>query len=339
MKPIHLVFAVVTAGFGMAAQAAIIANPTITLAAPAFNANFAATNVFDGTDVEYASASQGYGPSYSTSQGTFLHFDFGQVVTIDRFINATRRNAVDVIFTERLIFSDDPVFDASDPFVDLSPAGSDGQGFIKSFAPRSARYARWEVLDGALNPGGFNANNFGSQEMRFLSPSPLVQLAPTVLRGAQEFNGTFALANAANGDAGRTGAASSGIEYASASLGADMFVDFDMGAVVPIAGFDFYDRFGGNLVDRVNTFDLIFSNDPTFSSIIATQSFTPGPWGYSQQFAPVDARYVRFDATNTAAPNSNSGIQEITFYGVPEPATGLLFACGAAACLKRRRHA
>jgi hypothetical protein len=343
MKSTRLALALAAACCATAARAAILSNPAITLAAPAFSANFSATNVFDGKDVEYASASQGFGPTLSTVQGTFLQFDFGQMVAIDRFINATRRNAVDVIFTERLIFSSDPAFDASDPFVDLSPAGSNGQGFIKSFATQTARYVRWEVLDGAVKAGGVNTMNFGSQEMRFLSPSAgLIRLAPTVIGGAQEFGAPYVLANAVNGDAGRTGAAgapgSSGIEYASASLGPNMFVDFDMGAVSAIAGFDFYDRFGGNLADRVNSFDLIFSNDPTFSSVIATQSFTPGPWGYNQQFAPVAARYVRFDATSTANPTSNSGIQEITFYAVPEPATGLLFFCGAAAALRRRRR-
>ena len=325
-----------------ATQAAILDNPLITLSAPAFNASFGAPNIFDSSDVEYASQSRGFGPSLSTTQGTFIEFDFGQMVTIDRFVNVTRRNNVDVIFTERLIFSNDPVFDLGDPFLDLSPVGSNGNGFIKSFAPRTARYVRWEVLDGALNGGGQNANNFGSVEMRFLRPSAgLVQLAPTVIGGAQPFSATFDLPFASNGDAGRTGGVgSTGIEYASLSLGPNMFVDFDMGAIQPIAGFDFYDRFGsvtGNLVDRVNSFDLIFSNDPSFSSVISTLSFTPGPWGYHQQFDPVTARYVRFDATSTANPNSNSGIQDITFYTVPEPATGFLLLGGMLACVKRRR--
>jgi hypothetical protein len=233
------------------------------------------------------------------------------------------------------------VFDIGDPFVDLSPAGSNGNGFILSFAQKTARYVRWEVIDGALNGSGQNANNFGSVEMRFHSPSAgLIQLSPTVIGGAPAFGAAFALENAVNGDAGRTGAAGSGIEYASASLGPNMFVDFDMGSVRPIAGFDFYDRFGsaaGVLVDRVNTFDLLFSNDSTFSTGVTTMSFTPGDWGYSQQFAPVNARYVRFDATSTANPTSNSGIQEITFYAVPEPASGLMLLCGAVTLARRRR--
>jgi hypothetical protein len=330
---------------GSAASAAILANPTITLSAPAFNASFAATNVFDDREVEYASLSRGFGPSLSTTQGTFLEFDFGGTVSIDRFVNVTRRNNVDVINTQRLIFSNDPIFDGSDAFVDLSPVGQNGNGFIKSFATQTARYVRWEVLDGALNGTGQNANNFGSVEMRFLSPSAgLVQLAPVAFNGATPFSPSFALANAVNGDAGRSGAV--GIEYASQSLGANMFVDFDMGSVKPIAGFDFYDRFGAPanlgfaLVDRVNSFDLIFSNDPTFSSVIATRSFTPGSWGYSDQFAPINAQYVRFDATSTANSNSNSGMQDITFYAaVPEPASGVLVISGVFLCAKRRRFA
>jgi hypothetical protein len=339
MKTIRSAWAAAVLGCATA-SAAILGNPVITQSAPAFSGSYLATNVFDDRETDYASQSRGFGPSLSTTQGTFLEFDFGSAVTINRFVNVTRRNDVDVIFTERLIFSNDPVFDLSDPFVDLSPVGQNGNGFIKSFSAQTARFVRWEVRDGALNPGGFNANNFGSVEMRFLSPTAgLVPLSTSVIGGAQPFDGTFALANAANGDAGRAGSA--GIEYASASLGPNMFVDFDMGSVKPIGGFDFYDRFGVDpslaLVDRVNSFDLIFSNDSTFGSVIATRSFTPGSWGYSQQFAPVNARYVRFDATSTANGTSNSGIQEMTFYAAPEPGTGALLICGALVCAKRRR--
>jgi hypothetical protein len=288
--------------------------------------------------VEYASQSQGFGPTLSTTQGTFLEFDFGSAVTIDRFIDVTRRNTVDVVITERLIFSNDPIFDSSDPVQDFTPAGSNGNGFIKSFAPRTARYVRWEVLNGSLN-GAANNRNFGSVEMRFLNPSTgSVQLTPTVIGGATPFDGTFALANAVNGDAGRSGAA--GIEYASLGMGANMFVDFDMGSTQPINGFDFYDRFAavtGNLVDRINSFDLLFSNDPTFASGVTTRSFTPGDWGFGQQFAPVNARYVRFDATSVAGPTNNSGIQEITFYAAPEPTAGWMLMCGAAVFVRRRR--
>jgi hypothetical protein len=344
MKPFLSLLAVVGLGsVPPTLQGAILANPIITLNSPGFNADFGPANVFDSRDVEYASQGRGFGASLSTTEGTFLEFDFGQSATIDRFVNVTRRNAVDVIITERLIFSSDPVFDVNDPFVDLTPAGSNGNGFIKSFDARTARYVRWEVLDGALTPGGQNANNFGSAEMRFLGPSTgLFQLAPTVIGGATAFNGAFALENAANGDAGRSGAV--GIEYASLSLGPDMFVDFDMGSVQPIAGFDFYDRFGSvaaqgfALVDRVNSFDLLFSNDPTFTTGVTTRSFIPGEWGHSEQFDPVNARYVRFDATSTANANSNSGIQDITFYGaIPEPTAGLMLLCGAAFCLRRHR--
>jgi hypothetical protein len=331
--------------YGTTASAAILSNPVITQSAPAFSGEYLPTNVFNDREGEYASQSRGFGPSLSTTEGTFLEFDFGNAVTIDRFVNVTRRNTVDVIFTERLIFSNDPIFDLADPFIDLSPVGQNGNGFIKSFSAQTARYARWEVRDGALNLGGQNANNFGSVEMRFLGPSPgLVQVPATVIGGAQAFNATYALPNAANGDTGRSGG--NDIEYASASLGPDMFVDFDMGSVQPIAGFDFYDRFGAPdflgfaLVDRVNTFDLIFSNDPTFSSVIATRSFTPGSWGYSEEFAPIEARYARFDATSTASATSNSGMQDITFYAaVPEPATGILMLCGALLCARRRRMA
>src|SRR5678815_2658774 len=69
-----------------ACHAAILNNPVITLSAPGFNASYGAGNVFDSLDTEYASQSLGYSTSLSTSAGTFIEFDFGQVVTIDQFI-------------------------------------------------------------------------------------------------------------------------------------------------------------------------------------------------------------------------------------------------------------
>ena len=89
---------------------------------------------------------------------------------------------------------------------------------------------------------------------------------------------------------------------------------FDFGSVVPLSGFDFFDRIPA--VDRTTAFNLIFSNDTTFGNAgDTTLSFTSGStvWGYSQTFAAVNARYVRFDATATTGAGNNSGMQEIMF--------------------------
>jgi hypothetical protein len=141
-----------------------------------------------------------------------------------------------------------------------------------------------------------------------------------VIAGAPAFNANYALANAANNNAGRDG---SGNEYAingGLTGPTNMFVDFDFGAITPVTGFDFFDRMAA--LDRNTGFDLIYSNDPSFSSVVATQSYAPGPdWGFSQTFAPVNARYVRFDST---ASNSNPGMSEMIFYAVPEPSSALL---------------
>jgi len=131
-----------------------------------------------------------------------------------------------------------------------------------------------------------------------------------VIGGATPFSNDYAWDNAADGDAGR----SAGSEYASQGLGEEMFVEFDLGTPKPIVGFDFFDRLAA--VDRTTAFDLLFSDDPTFSTGVTTLSFTPGAnvWPYRRTFAPVTARYIRFDATLTAGAANNSGIQEVLFY-------------------------
>ena len=289
------------------AFAGIVPNPTITASATAYSGSYVAANVFDGTANEYATLGLGAGAAFSTSAGTWIQFDFGSAVTVDRFIMIARANAADVIGSSRLIFSNDATFDSSDTIFTLSPAGSNGQGLVKSFAATTARYARWEV---ATSTG--TSQNLGAIEIKFLNTaSGKIIAAPTVIGSATPFNGSYAAANAVNGDAGRGG----GLEYACASLGAGMYVDFDFGSVVPLSGFDFFDRIPA--VDRTTAFNLIFSNDTTFGDAgDTTLSFTSGStvWGYGQTFAAVNARYVRFDAAATTGAANNSGMQEIVFY-------------------------
>jgi hypothetical protein len=287
--------------------AGVLPNPSITSAAPAFSASFPASNVFDGTMNEYASAGRGAGASLSTSAGTWIQFDFGAAVTVDRFVMVARANAADVIGVSRLIFSVDAVFDAGDTVHSFAVSGSNAAGLVQSFPATTARYVRWEV---GTSTG--SSPNLGSAEMRFLNTSVGKAAVPVSVAGsAAPFNASYAAVNAVNGNAGRGG----GFEYACASLGAGMYVDFDFGSVQPVSGFDFFDRIPA--VDRTLSFRLIFSNDLVFGDAGDTSlDFTSGStgWGFAREFPAVSARYVRFDALTTAGTANNSGIQEIVFY-------------------------
>ena len=305
------------------AHAVILSNPSVINSATPFSGAYTAANLFDGNrDSEYASQGQG--------ANTFVDVDFGAAVTMDRFFLVTRLNNVDVVGTANLILSNTADFSSPLATITLNPSGQNGAAPIFSFATTTARYARWDVVTA---PG--TSNNLGGIEMRFLNtPAGSIIANPTVIGGAAPFSAAYALANAANNNAGRDG---SGNEYAingGITGPTNMFVDFDFGGVAAINGFDFFDRMAA--LDRNTAFDLIFSNDPAFSSVISTLSFTPGPdWGYSQSFAPVNARYVRFDSVASA---SNPGMAEMIFYTVPEPATSLFAGMAGLFMLARRRR-
>ena len=302
-----------TAGLLLAAltsaRGAVLPAPTITASATPFSGSFTAANLFDNNNAtDYASQTRGAGASLSTTAGTWVHFDFGAPVTMDRILLMTRGNAADIIGNYRLILSQDATFDAADTIFTLGPAGSNLSAPIRSFTQTTARYARWEV---ATSTG--SSQNLGGAELRFLNaPVGSAVVSPvTTYASATPFNASYVAANAVNGDAGRGG----GLEYACASLGAGMFVDFDLGGIVPVNGFDFFDRIP--TVDRTTAFNLIFDDDsPTFASPVATLTFSPGSavWGFTQTFSAVNARYVRLDATATTGAANNSGVQEMIFY-------------------------
>ena len=315
--------------------AAILSNPAVTAQATPFNGSFTGTNVFDNGLGEYASLNLG--------TSTFLEFDFGAPATIDGFVNVTRNNTADVIGNSRLIFDTDGTAGfnpATDTVISFNAGntGNNGQGFINRFTATTARFARWEVLT-SIGP----SQNLGATEMSFLSTpagSAVVPGVTVIASAANPFGPNYVAANAANGIAGRgTGP---GVEYAS-NTGSNMFVDFDMGAVLPLTGFDFFDRIA--VVDHIGSFDLVFSNDPAFGSSVATRSYTKGtggapgtgPWTLSDSFAPVNARYVRFDSTSAAASGGNLGIGDMIFYAVPEPASAALLGIAGLALVRRRR--
>ncbi len=328
-----------------AAQAVVLPNPTITAAADPFSPSFVAANVFNSLRTEFATSGNGAGTPLSSdpNDGTWINFDFGGPVTIDRFVMVSRQNNVDVVAQSRLVFSSDDTFDGADPAVVFDPSGANGAGLIQSFTAQTARYVRWEV-----STSGGTSQNLGTQEIRFLGTPALSAIIPgvAVINSAPDFNATtYAAANAVNGDAGRDGP--NPREYASAGQGANMFIDFDLGASHPVIGFDYFDRLSES--EDVSGFDLIFSDDPSFGTIIATKSYAhPLGDGYSTTDtfgSPVTARYVRLDATFIDGAGLNTGVSEMIFYSqvIPEPASTTLaatavFALAMLRSIARRRR-
>jgi hypothetical protein len=293
----------------------ILPIPSITASTPGADANFTADNLFD-------SAAEVLGGEYKTNAGgatTFVDFDFGSSVAIDGFVNVTRESntASSKVANSRLVFDTDGIagFDAAtDTVVDFTPAttGERGQGFINRFPKVSARKVRWQVLSTASGTEG----NTGGMEMRFLrAPDGAAPVAGVAaVAGSPALDGTLALANAANGVAGRTLPGvpmTPGVAYGSNGQGTATWVDFDLGQIQPVSGFDFFDNL--EAAQRVQAFDLIFSNTPDFSTLVATRSYS----GNSQftvwdSFAATSARYVRYQVK--ACSGSNPGLSDIIFY-------------------------
>ena len=320
-------------------RAEVLPAPTITLWADDFDPTYGPTNLFDVGTGEYATSGQLAGTPFTRDDqdGTWVELDYGGPVTIDTFINRTRANPVDQVTGQRLIFSQDATFDASDSIVTLPSAGANGAGFVRRFAPQTARYVRWEVTE-----AGAGSLNLGGRQFWFLN-TPAGQTVlpnPTVHNSATPFNGDYVAANAANGNAGRAG---TGAEYASQGRGNDTFVDFDFGGATPISGFNFVNR----EQDVTTSYDMIFSNTPDFSDVVATRSFFTTGGGndiMEELFDPITARYVRFDVTSYigtgGVPGNNTGISEMWFLTpVPEPTSLSLVALVVLPLARRRRRA
>lgn len=302
----------------LSAGTSLIAFPsdfTITAAAPALSDDFAAGNLFDGDrGTDYASAGGGAGDPFSQDNGTWVELDFGAPVTLDRFILVSRNNDDDFVGESRLIFSDDPTFDDTDTIHTIASTGQRGSAPIHEFPATTARYIRWEV---ATSTGA--GADLGGIEMRFLgTPDGWFGAPGSVIDGTPAFNDDYALANAANGNAGVTTAGGTpGLEYASAGSGETMFVDFDFGSSIPLVALDFFDRMG--FPDRTTAFDLLLSDDPTFASGVTSVPIAPGAadWGLRRSFPETTARYARIQATT--ASGANTGMAEAIFYTTAEP--------------------
>ena len=288
------------------AKATILPAPTVTNSSAPYSGTYLGSWAVDQADSEFLTT-QGV--------GTFLEFDLGAVRSVDGFVNVTLVDAGRQIGANRLIFDTDgtPGFNAATDTVrsfTQAQTGSLGQGIIQRFDAVSARYARWEVQAVVAAP-----TLVGMTEVAFLGTesgsNALPSTAVTVIGSAPPYSAQFAAANAANGVAGRSilGGAS-GIEYASNGAGANTYVDFDLGENRPILGFDLFDRI--NPGERTTSFDLIFSNSPTFSTVVATKSYSKATeWTATDKFAAVNARYVRYDVTSGG---TYAGLGEMTFY-------------------------
>jgi hypothetical protein len=147
-------------------------------------------------------------------------------------------------------------------------------------------------------------------------------------------------------------------DYASSGGGVATYVDFQFTGTVTIGSAVYTDRtssgflngsnFGGP-DDNVYSYKLIFSNEPTFSTVLWEQEFSSPNYANTDPPAlingslGVSAHYVRWQVTATAG--ENPGGAEIHFFTpeiVPEPAVGALTGlglCGWAGLRHRARTA
>jgi hypothetical protein len=303
-------------------HAEVLVNPTITSSAPAFSGSFSVDRIFDGEKTsEYASQGQG--------ANTFIDFDFGAPITMDAFALVNRNSPVDVVDSYDLIFSNSPDFSNPTVLSISGPITGRMNGPIQSFAPQTARYVRWDVTSAS------NGNNQGASEIRFLNHYNDRIQGVSILASAPAFSGQYPASGLLNGNVGSSDFVA-GNEYASASQGTNTFMDFDLGSQLPIGGFDFFQRTA--LVDRPTSYDVIFSNDPTFATSQATRSYsgTEASWVLSDSFSEINARYVRFDVTGGSS-NAAYGGEEAIFYAVPEPGTASLLGIATLTLARRRR--
>lgn len=284
-----------------ALQATVLPPPTVTAVAPPYQGTYVGANAVDQDASEFLTDSLG---------GPMLDFDFGSVQSITGFVNVSLQDPSRACGKHRLIFDTDGTdgFDtATDTIIVFADGqtGTLGQGIIQRFAPISARKVRWEVTEVPVS-----SSLIGSTEIAFLSVAngtiPVTGL--TVINAATTYGIGYDATNAINGIVGKGNTA--GIEYASAGLGTNAYVDFDLGAATPVTGFEMFDRLASG--ERTTSFNLIFSNNADMSSPVATRSYSkPTTWTASDTIVPITARYVRYDVTGGSG---NTGLAEISFF-------------------------
>jgi hypothetical protein len=142
-------------------------------------------------------------------------------------------------------------------------------------------------------------------------------------------------------------------DYSSAFGGTATHVDFQLPGIQLVGSAVYTDRtssgggngsLAGGPFDNVTSFSLIFSNDPSFSTILWTENYSSP--GYANTDPPslvnggngVPAQYVRWQVTSAAG--GNTGGAEIHFFtselaAVPELSSAvvwLIALCGAGGC-------
>jgi hypothetical protein len=319
--------AVLLPGFNGGLHAVILTSPTVTNSATPFNASFAASNTVDGSQAEYASQGQG--------ANTFIEYAFGSPQTFNRIVVINRDSAgqSDYIGDFTLTMNGGPTTAS----VVRTPAR--GASLIHSLGGSfTATTVRLDVDTVGI---GDTFNNTGAMEVIFArSPAGMNPVSGISIFGsATAFNADFAATQVLDGVVGRSSGVGLKPEYASASLGTGTFLDFDLGVITPLGGFDWFDR--PATPDRVTGFDMIFSQDSVFGNgddILRSYTNAVNSMALGDEFASISARYVRFDVTAiSGAANANTGMSEIVFYQIPEPGTALLAGAGLGALLLRRR--
>ena len=315
-----------------------IGDPAITASATPYNGGFVATNVFaNNAAAEYASQGQG--------ANTLIDFDFGSPTRMSGFEFLDRAGVLDEIYYSRLTFSNDPSF--------TTPVGEflihhEGQAeeHLYAFPEQTARYVRWQVTETYDNVN----TNAGAKEIGFYAaiPDGHVPLdAPTITGGATAFGNAMApLWDTGGYRASNLFDGNPATEYASYTAGIvsaplandGTYLEFDFGETTIVAGLEHVDRLP--FIDNIVRSTLYFSDDPTFDLSDASVTIRHGGAAAYETFAPVAARYVRWEVNEITPGNvDNVGGKEMVFYTIPEPSSVLLLLFGLAgiAMLGRRR--
>lgn len=308
-----------------ASYAAIISGVTVTDAATPFSAVFAAAKAVDGDSGEYASQTKG--------ADTFLTFAFPAAQSVNRVVVVNRDSPA----TSDWIGNFTLTFDGAATASVTRTAIRGGSAIIPLGATYLSTTVRLDVdTTGDVVAGG----NTGAMEVFFLSPmsGKSAISGVSVLGSATPFSANYAASNAIDGIVGRTSGAGLTPEYASQGLGLATFLDFDLGAIRPVAGFDYFDRPAA--ADRVSGFDMIFSTNTTFGDGDDIKlPFANTGMALSAEFASINARYVRYDVTATSGGSVNNGLSEIVFYAaVPEPSVSITALAALAGFALRRRR-
>ncbi len=177
-----------------------LAPPAVTLSSNHFG-NYSADRLFDGNLAsEFISAGQGVVTipyTRDVNHGTWVEADFGSTVSVGGATFLDRAFTGMWLGTSRLIFSQDNVFDASDPEALLVHANQ-FQPIVFAFPPRDARYVRWEILAKA-DPGS-PYEILGGRELTFLTGAGSgagYRWVPDVHGNSLELTGPVSVWNAA----------------------------------------------------------------------------------------------------------------------------------------------